>query len=116
MGIVNFTEMSAQKICALGRALYGLYPLTCAWNNVPIKLYDISLSPISLDNIVIKKDLVRPGFVFYDKNAEQLCVLCADSKYVSFKRIGILGKKPMTAKDFNNGYLKKEVILQRLFQ
>lgn len=116
MGIVNFSDTPAHKICALGRALYGLYPLTCFWNSIPVKLYDICLSPLTLEDSLDEKNVIdRPGFAFYNKNTNDIYVRCVDGMYLAFKRIGILGKKPMKAKDFNNGYLRKEILNKRLF-
>lgn len=114
MATVNFSSLSSNEIIALSRALYNLYPITSNWNNVPIKLLDIDFNPVLAD--INKNAIVSPGFVKYDKKLQRLLIYCSDNKCISVKNVGLSGKKPMTAKDFNNGYIKKVNLQQRFFK
>lgn len=62
-----------------------------------------------------ESDIV-PGRVVYDRATKQLLVQCKDGLWISCDKVGVLKKKVMTATDFNNGYLKKEVVDKRLFK
>lgn len=114
MGVIDFEKMTARKIYATARSLYGLFPLQTKWKSNVVKLYDVNLVNNTNDNLILRTNVV-PGLVIYDKKNEQILVCCAEHTFISVRRIGIVGKKPMTAKEFNNGYVKKEIIENRMF-
>lgn len=104
--------MSSKQIYNLSRALYNLYPLVTTWKNWLIKLYDISLT---VHNNKIEENIGAGAFKF-SKMDNKLLIKCCDGHWISCNKIGLPTKKPMLAKDFNNGYLKKEIIENKLFK
>ncbi|XP_030751420.1 methionyl-tRNA formyltransferase, mitochondrial-like [Sitophilus oryzae] len=80
----------------------------------------VASSSVKLIDIEICKSnakCIAPGSVTYDKPSQTLRVECANGTFISVKRISVLGKKVMTASEFNNGYLKyavKFVVLNKL--
>lgn len=92
--------MTAEKIFNLGRAVDGIFPVQTTWNGRPVKLFKIRKGDITSTK--------NPGYVEYDSEKTLLKVLCSDLQFITVKKIGLVGKKIMSAKDFNNGYVKKE--------
>lgn len=106
--------MSATQVYDLGRALCGFLPLTTTWKNTVIKLYDVCKCDAEYNTEELGcSSTAKPGYVIYDKSKRILKVKCADGKWISIKKVGVIGKKTMSATDFNNGYIKKEVVENR---
>lgn len=99
--------MSAKDVYNLQRAVTGMFHLTTKFNNIPIKLYDISKAnnKIVADNC---KNSIKPGSVVYDKQHKTLQIQCADGNWITVKTIGLPGKR-MSAADFNNGFISKQI-------
>lgn len=113
-GRIKWNKMSSNQVHNLARALKGLYPLQTTWKGNVVKLLEVFRCE---ENAVIDYcDNYRPGFVMYDKNEQTLKVLCADRKWVSVKKVGVVGKPVMSATDFNNGYVNKEDYNHRYFE
>lgn len=110
---IDWTKMSSKQIYNLSRALYNLYPLVTTWNNCSIKLYDIFLTPNNNNNI---EENISAGAFKFNKTDNKLLIKCCDGHWISCNKIGLPTKKPMLAKDFNNGYLKKELFENKLFK
>lgn len=94
--------MTALQIYNLYRALYSYKPLVTNWNNHSIKLIDIKLEETSS-----KDTIIAPGTIEYVKRTKQLRVYCSDGRCVIVNKLGIEGKRIMTAMEFTNGYIKK---------
>lgn len=101
--------MTATQVYNLGRALEGVLPLTSKWKNVPVKLYEVQRSEIEK----IESCEAKAGYVVYDKSDKLLKVKCADGNWISIRQVGVVGKRTMSATDFNNGYVKKEIVDNR---
>lgn len=109
--------MTSSEIYNRERALISLFPLISSWSGNPVKLVgvtDCSKCDLSSNN----KDSVplKPGFVRYDKKRKVLFIGCANETLICVEKIGIFGKKVMSATDFNNGYIKKEAVDNRRFK
>lgn len=102
--------MTATQIYDLSRALYGLYYLTAFWNNVPVKLINIK------KYVNYNKSVTVQGRVIFNSEQNLLNIQCKDGNWISVEKIGVLNKKPMSAKDFSNGYIKKQTIDNRIFK
>lgn len=109
---VNWEHMSARRIYNLGRALTSVYPLFTTWNMEPVKLFDVGLCE-EVNNITV---LGMPGFVVYDRLDLLIKVRCADGQWVSVKNVAMHNKRPISARDFNNGYIKKQKMEHRVFR
>lgn len=116
MAKVDWLQMTVRQVYALARALHTLYPLATSWNNLSIKLYDISLVTSEEQKFIdTRQQDLPPGSVEYSKQFHRIYIKCADG-WISCAKIGLPAKKPMNANDFNNGYVKKEAVDNRLFK
>lgn len=112
--VIHWSKMTASQIFNLDRAVTGILQPTCFWKNIPIKLYEIQeYGDDSILNKVI--DDFHPGYVEYNKHLKKLIVLCASKSYITVEKIGVHGKKIMTARDFYNGFLTKVLPTERYF-
>lgn len=57
----------------------------------------------------------KPGTIAYIRRENSLHVRCVDGSYVKILKLQLEGKKVFTARDFNNGYLKKANANERYF-
>lgn len=92
---------TALEIYNLYRALYSFKPLTTRWNNLHVKLIELTLS---------KSDVVRiepPGTVEYIKLDKCIRVFCGNGSSVCVYKLALEGKKTMSAADFYNGFFTK---------
>lgn len=99
---VKWSEMSAEDVYNLYRAVYGIYSLTTTFRNKQMKLFQCFLH--NTDDII--KDVKPIGFIEYCHTTDAIRVLCKDRKYVYFKSLRIVGKREISALDFYNGYIK----------
>jgi methionyl-tRNA formyltransferase len=118
LAVIKWQNMEAVKVFNLHRALTGMYSLTTTWHELPIKLLKPSLEIGTCNQEQQTRNsqlLKRPGNVEFDHKNRLLRVLCADSKWISFGAIVVPGKKPMSPKDFYNGYLSKHNVIEWTF-
>lgn len=79
-----------------------------------IKLYDVcKLGEESGTTKELTDSKAQPGYVVYDKVNKALKVKCANGTWICIKKVGVPGKKIMSATDFNNGYIMKESVENR---
>ncbi|KAG5879970.1 hypothetical protein JTB14_036182 [Gonioctena quinquepunctata] len=111
--VVNWNIMHSKEVYNLYRALKGFLSPITSWNGAPVKLQDIEECS---ESVISDNELLEPGYVKYDKTSKKLRVTCANRTSISVSKIGIFGKKVMSANDFNNGFLKKVSPLERYFK
>ncbi|KAF7264712.1 hypothetical protein GWI33_022542 [Rhynchophorus ferrugineus] len=102
---IKWNRMTSKDIYNLARALEGIHHLTTNWGDISLKLIDISID----NNIYPSKE---PGSLEYVRSQNILRIECAKRTFIKISRIGIPGKKVMSANDFNNGFLKKQAVDQ----
>lgn len=98
---VRWESMTAQQVYNLYRALYSFKPITTKWQQYVVKLIDIRPD----DKRSIDSHL-SAGTFQYVKSEKSIRVCCADGRFVLVNRIGIEGKRVMSAMDFRNGFMK----------
>lgn len=106
---IAWDKLSAKQVFDLSRALDSVYLLTSKWMQHLVKLSDITI-----DNQHALEGS-KPGFASFDKNNNVIKICCADNKCINVGKI-IINKKTISAKDFNNGYFKKEKDIERFFK
>lgn len=94
--------MSAEQIYNLYRAMYSFKPITTRWQQQLVRLIEIRK-----DSNKEFRSNKRPGSVEYAKSDKVLKVVCSDRRCIVVTKLGIEGKKIMSAMDFNNGFIKK---------
>ncbi|XP_035734439.1 methionyl-tRNA formyltransferase, mitochondrial-like [Vespa mandarinia] len=112
ISLIKWDEMSAIDIYNLQRALIGLYPLTTKFRNTIIKLLDIQ--KIEKPNHLSHIEPNIPGVATFDKLNKVLIVKCKDDNWISVAKVCIPGHHPMSANDFNNGFIlgqKQRIII-----
>lgn len=113
---INWKEMSARHIYNIYRALYSFKSLATSWQQHRIKIKEIQINEkqvINSRNIDAVDKL--PGTLEYIKRDKCLIVHCVDRKCLVITKLGIEGKRIMSAEDFNNGFLKKVSVVDRHF-
>lgn len=106
---VFWNKMTAYDVYNLARALHSLYYLTTTWHGIRVKLINIQMC------VDANSNSFTPGQVVFDKHKNLTKVQCCDGNWISVEKIGVSNKKPMDAKDFNNGYINKHALDKRLF-
>lgn len=106
--MIKWETMSSTEICNLDRAICGVLVPTCFWKNTRVKLFQIKefVGVKILENTF--DHVLSPGHVMYDKLSKTLRILCASKTFISVGKVGVLGKKPMNATDFYNGFISKQ--------
>lgn len=99
-GQIKWDTFTAGDVYNLQRALKSLQSLKTMWNSVPIKLFDIAIWPEI-------RECRSPGYVEYSRKHKLLIVECANKTWISVQRVGVQGKKVMSAADFYNGFISK---------
>lgn len=97
---VNWNS-SATQVYNLFRALYSFKSLATKWNSVQVKLIELKIS--TTDAVSSQP----PGTVEYVKLDKCLKVICGDGSSVCVYKLGLEGKKAMSATEFYNGFLAK---------
>ena len=103
--------MTASNIYNLYRALYTFKNPLTSFHGEPVKLIEINYDQNQQEN----KNL-KIGEIKYCKIQNVLLVQCKDYKSVGILKLSIGKKKIMTARDFNNGFLKKCIESEKLFK
>lgn len=118
LAAIKWQNMEAMKVYNLHRALIGKYALTTAWHDLPIKLLEPSLLPGTCERerrTSSTAPLNVPGCIELDRTGRVLRVLCADKQWIGFGAVGVPGKRPMSPRDFYNGYISKRNVTERTF-
>lgn len=118
LAVINWQNMEAVKVYNLHRALTGKYLLTTTWHGLHIKLLEPSLENGTSERKQWTNNsrlLNMPGCVDLDQTGTFLQVMCADNQWIGFRATGVPGKKPMSPRDFYNGYISKRNIMERIF-
>ncbi|XP_047489667.1 methionyl-tRNA formyltransferase, mitochondrial-like [Penaeus chinensis] len=133
---INWEKHTCRKLQAMYRALDDYFPLWTLWHGTPVKLRDMVMHEEwscfvpnnrekcnktnnvekeftfseKTSNTKCKNEDVKslsPGCTVFNKKTKVLSVQCADG-CVSFKKVIVKGRKPMSAKDFYNGFISKK--------
>lgn len=106
--------MSARHIFNLYRALYSFKVLLTSWRNHRVKIQEI-IFPDERDQLseIVPKP---PGHVEYLRKRKLLRVFCANGDFIFVNKLGIHGKRIMSAPEFSNGFLNKVSESERFFR
>ncbi|KAH8332346.1 hypothetical protein KR074_001454 [Drosophila pseudoananassae] len=97
---VIWSKRTALQIYARHRALFGYKNLTTIFLEKQVQLLDIRLPDKSLP-------LQKPGNFSFHRKRKSLLIGCAEESQIEVLQLRIEGRKPMSAQDFNNGFLKQ---------
>lgn len=113
MAKIDWTTMTGKYVFNLYRALYSFKNLTTMWHTHKVKIIEMS----NYDNFVVEVNPIasRPGTITYVRLENSLHVQCADGSIVKILKLQLEGRKVFSARDFNNGYLKKVNVSERYF-
>lgn len=114
MAQINWTTMNGKYIFNLYRALYTLKYLTTTWQKGKVKI--IEIQNCDSCNAGTIPSASRPGTIAYRKNENCLHVHCWDGSIVKILKLQLEGRRVLSARDFNNGYLKKVNVNERYFE
>lgn len=114
MAEINWTSMTSRYIFNLYRALYSFKNLMTTWQKHKIKIIDLK----NCDKLAAEtnSNALRPGAITYVRQENSLHVQCGDGSTVTVLKLQLEGRKVFTARDFNNGYLKKVSVSERYFE
>ncbi|XP_016998334.2 methionyl-tRNA formyltransferase, mitochondrial [Drosophila takahashii] len=97
---ISWSELSAFEIYTRHRALYGYKNLTTSFMDKQVQLLDLRLP---------EKALIgqEPGTFSFQRKRRSLLIGCAQESQLEVLQLRVEGRKPMSAQDFNNGFLKQ---------
>ncbi|KAH8340905.1 hypothetical protein KR059_009400 [Drosophila kikkawai] len=102
---INWSKLSASDIYRRHRALYGYKPLTTSFLDKQVQLLDIRLPESPLP-------ILQPGHFSFQRKQKSLLIGCDQESQLEVLQLRVEGRKPMSAQDFNNGFLKQAKSLQ----
>ncbi|XP_046393963.1 methionyl-tRNA formyltransferase, mitochondrial isoform X1 [Ischnura elegans] len=102
LGHVSWQDKNAESLYNLWRALFGIFHITTFWHGTQVRLMEAQKFEREEMSIADK-----PGKIIFSKTSRMILVVCAGGGKVGFRKIGVAGKKPMSAEDFYNGYMSK---------
>lgn len=121
--------MTATDVCNLQKALTSLYTISTKYKDFRIKLFNVAKlekppqtsfdaadTPGNFCFVFFKLLLERvenncmpsnlfSGLVIYDKPKRSIDIQCKDNTWISVKKLTVIGRKPMSADGFNNGFI-----------
>ncbi|XP_016950791.1 methionyl-tRNA formyltransferase, mitochondrial [Drosophila biarmipes] len=97
---ITWSELSAFDIYTRHRALYGYKHLTTSFMGKQVQLLELRLP---------EKPLVvqEPGAFSFQRKRRSLLIGCAQKSQIEVLQLRVEGRKPISAQDFNNGFLKQ---------
>lgn len=107
MSVVKWSEMNAERVYNLHRAVGHVYPLKTKWLEHEVKLYDVSVDTEHSVPMIYDGQTIAAGLVRFRNNDSVLLVQCADGKWIIVRNVKITGRKLISPKDFRNGYLDR---------
>lgn len=125
LAYVDWSE-SASSIHQRYRALSDYFPLRAIWEGQTVKLY--RMRPVdfdvdgALDRWQATQRKLAPGYLFFHRRRDVLCVRCGEADdesrqcYIGVERLGLPGRRTMSARDFYNGFLSKGGLYSDCFQ
>ncbi|XP_063988466.1 methionyl-tRNA formyltransferase, mitochondrial [Diachasmimorpha longicaudata] len=106
ISIVKWEEMTARQVYNLQRALTGIFPLKTSFQGKTLKIFGVKISSNTPRDVSDRKS--NPGTIFYDRQSRLLMVQCKNDSWVTVAEISMPGKRKMSAKDFNNGFMNNK--------
>ncbi|KAH8417320.1 hypothetical protein KR222_008757 [Zaprionus bogoriensis] len=103
---IVWADQNATELYARHRALYGFKSLSTSFLGKQVQLIEVRLPEKPLQK------RLAPGYFFFHRARKSLVIGCAQNTALEARRIRIEGKKPMSAHDFNNGFLNRAPTLQ----
>ncbi|CAH1176434.1 unnamed protein product [Phaedon cochleariae] len=111
--VVDWNSMTSNQVYNLYRSLKGLQSPTTSWSGLQMKLTDLE----DCGHCGVLEDCeMSPGYVKYDKTNRTLIVTCASHSHIRVRQVQVHGRKVMSATDFNNGFVMKELASKRYFK
>ncbi|EDW66503.1 methionyl-tRNA formyltransferase, mitochondrial isoform X1 [Drosophila virilis] len=105
---IDWCEQTAMELFARHRALYGFKNLTTTLQDRTVYLLELKQPELQLS----ASPNPAPGYIYYNRVRKSLIVGCARGTQLEVLQLRIEGKKPMSAHDFNNGFLKRAQSVQ----
>ncbi|XP_022223551.2 methionyl-tRNA formyltransferase, mitochondrial [Drosophila obscura] len=102
---ILWTELSADELYARHRALYGYKNLTTSFLDKHIQLLALRLPENQLT-------VQPPGHFSYQRSRKSLLIGCAQGTQLEVLQLRVEGRKPMSAQDFSNGFVRQASSLQ----
>ncbi|XP_034487636.1 methionyl-tRNA formyltransferase, mitochondrial isoform X1 [Drosophila innubila] len=103
---IMWSEQTASELYARYRALYGFKCLTTSFVDKQVQLIEVQQPQQQL------AASLTPGQFTFHRGRKSLMIGCAGGTLLEVTQIRLEGKKPMSAQDFNNGFLKRAASLE----
>lgn len=104
LSYIDWDGQSAREVFNLYRALYGFRPVLTEFHGSVVKLLDME---VVMQQQESKGSHGRLGSFIFDRSNNRLVVNCRGNSCVAIRMLQVLGKKPITAMQFVNGFVKK---------
>ena len=102
---IQWHQLSAEQIYNRHRALYGFKHLNARFEGKVVHLLELRIPYVSLKSSLPYN--CASGSFLYQRSRQSLLVRCDQNTELEILSLRIEGKKPMSAMEFNNGYLRK---------
>ena len=102
LSYLDWEKQTSQEAFDLYRALYGFRPVLTEFNGSVVKILDMKVLADHHFQAHHPK-----GLFLFDRDQSRLVVNCRENSSVAIERVQVIGKKPMSAIQFINGFVKK---------
>ncbi|EDV93941.1 methionyl-tRNA formyltransferase, mitochondrial [Drosophila grimshawi] len=104
---IVWSHQTALEIFARHRALYGFKHLSTSFEERQIQLLELKQHEREWDRAAAPTAALAPGCFCFNRLRRSLIIGCAGGTQLELKQLRLEGRRPMSAQDFNNGYLKR---------
>ncbi|XP_023169673.2 methionyl-tRNA formyltransferase, mitochondrial isoform X3 [Drosophila hydei] len=109
---IRWSQQTSMELFARYRALYGFKNLTTSFLGKTVQLLELK-PPVPADELRLPASTIQvPGSFYFHRLRKSLLIGCAQGTQLEVLQLRVEGKKPMSAHDFNNGFLKRAQTLQ----
>ncbi|XP_030245356.1 methionyl-tRNA formyltransferase, mitochondrial isoform X1 [Drosophila navojoa] len=105
---VRWSQQTSMELFARYRALYGFKNLSTSFLGKAVQLLELRPLEIRLPASTV----LSPGSFYFHRLRKSLIIGCAHETQLEVLQLRVEGKKPMSAHDFSNGFLKRAQSLQ----
>ncbi|XP_077993985.1 methionyl-tRNA formyltransferase, mitochondrial-like, partial [Glandiceps talaboti] len=110
MSYIDWCQYECDDIDRLYRAISDYVTLRTEWKGKQVKLHHM-VDPNIMQGLHIAVTNPQPGQIVFNKKLKVLCIRCKNG-WVGFKAVTMATRKQLSAQDFYNGFLSRDMSSQ----